>query len=106
MLRPERTLSGTDVFGLDDLNVRVARAVTRQAKENTTILCPCCKSKGVGQTLTVDDETPEVLVCPACSLQFFVSVNGWPHHYRHRSVEDWKRHIDIEGRVTNGRNRL
>ena len=101
MLKSTKSLSSADVGGLDELNMRVARAVTRQITGNTSILCPCCKTYGQEQLLCQDEDRLESLFCPHCMLEFHISVNGWPSHYRRRSIEEWKAYINIEGKVKN-----
>jgi DNA-directed RNA polymerase subunit RPC12/RpoP len=82
---------------LQELNLRVARGVTRQASR--VIICPACASLGKEVGLTQDTNAPEVLRCPECGVEIYVSVNGWPQHYRDRPIHEWLRHINCEGEI-------
>ena len=97
--RSRRSLSGGAYMeDLQELNVRIARAVARQMRG--TIKCPACMARGVDQALLCDGDAREVMFCPICKLEIYISVNGWPHHYGTVPMDEWRRRINCEGEVS------
>lgn len=94
----ERRLTRTEAVDFDPVNLRVARALTKQII-NRDVICPACLTFGEKHTLGRLDGEEETLSCPGCGLRIFVTVNGWPHHYKKRDAHSWLRFIDNEGVV-------